>query len=144
MSTELSEAAIELLESAAIATVATLDADGTPHLSLAWVGLEDGEVVIGSITDQRKLRNIRRDPRVTLSIQGDRVNEWGLLEYLVISGTARITDGGGAELLQRLARTYLGEDVVFPSTPNPPAGVVTRIRINRISGVGAWRREGSR
>lgn len=140
MANDLSDAALELLESDAVATLATLDADGSPHLSMAWVGLEDGEIVIGSITDQRKLRNIRRDPRVSVSIQTGRTNRAGLLEYLVVSGTARITEGGGAELLRRLARTYLGPDVVFPSMPDPPPGVVTRIRIDRISGVGPWRR----
>jgi PPOX class probable F420-dependent enzyme len=144
VSADLSDAAVELLNSDAVATVATIEADGSAHLSLAWVGLEDGEVVIGSISDQRKLRNIRRDPRVTLSIQSDRVNEWGLLEYLVINGTARITEGGGSALLGRLARTYLGPDVVFPAMPDPPPGVVTRIRIDRISGVGPWQRDADR
>ncbi|MDQ2689938.1 MAG: PPOX class F420-dependent oxidoreductase [Chloroflexota bacterium] len=140
MTERLSDAALELLGSDAVATLATLEPDGSPHLSMAWVGVEDDEVVIGSITDQRKLRNIRRDPRVSLSVQANRVNDAGLLEYLVITGTARITDGGGAELLQRLAYTYLGPDVVFPAMSNPPSGVVTRVRIERISGIGPWRR----
>ncbi len=140
MTSELSRAALDLLESSAVATLATIDPDGRPHLSLAWVGVEDGEIVIGSITDQHKLRNIRRDPRVTLTIPSDRINEHGLLEYLVISGTARISPGGGAALLGRLAQTYLGPDVVFPSMPNPPDGVVTRIRVERVAGVGPWRR----
>ncbi len=144
MTNDLSDAALELLESDAVATLATLNADGSPHLSMAWVGVEDGEVVIGSITDQVKLRNMGRDPRVSLSIQTGRTNDSGLLEYLVITGTARITEGGGSELLQRLARTYLGPDVVFPPMANPPPGVVTRIRIERISGIGPWRRDSGR
>lgn len=141
MTNSLSDAALELLRSDTVATLATLNPDGSPHLSMAWVGLEDGEVVIGSITDQRKLRNIRRDPRVSLSVQTGRTNEAGLLEYLVIAGTARITEGGGAELLQRLAKTYLGLDVAFPAIRDPPPGVVTRIRIDRISGIGPWHRD---
>ena len=140
MTNNLSDAALELLRSDAVATLATLNPDGSPHLSMAWVGIEDGEVVIGSITEQRKLRNIRRDPRVSLSIQTDQTNEAGLLEYLVIAGTARTTEGGGAELLQRLAQTYLGAHVVFPAMPDPPPGVVTRIQIDQISGIGPWRR----
>ena len=118
----------------------TVDDDGAPHVSSAWIGLEDGEIVIGTLADQRKLRNIRRDPRVALTVHSDRVNQWGLREYLVINGTARITDGGAPELLQRLARTYLGPDVVFPGMPDPPPGFVIHIPIDRVSGVGPWRR----
>jgi PPOX class probable F420-dependent enzyme len=136
---QLSVSALDLLASNAVATVATLNADGAPHLSLAWVGIEDGEIVFGTLNDQRKLRNLRRDPRVALTIQSERINEWGLREYLVLDGTARITDGGAPELLQRLARTYLGPDVVFPAMPSPPPGFVVRIRATRVAGVGDWR-----
>jgi PPOX class probable F420-dependent enzyme len=136
----LSDEALALLDSDAVATVVTLNADGSPNISAAWVGIDGDEIVIGTLPDQRKLRNLRRDPRIALSIQSERVNEWGLREYLVIEGTARITEGGAADLLQRLAHTYLGPDVVFPGMPNPPPGYVTRIRAERISGVGPWRR----
>jgi PPOX class probable F420-dependent enzyme len=137
---QLSDEALQLLDSAAVATVVTLDADGTPHLTAAWVALGAGKIVFATLPDQRKLRNLRRDPRIALLIQGDRVNEWGLREYLVLNGTARITEGGGPELLQRLARTYLGPDVVFPAMPNPPPGYVIHVRVERISGIGPWRR----
>jgi PPOX class probable F420-dependent enzyme len=135
---DLSPAACELLESAAVATVATINADGSVHLSSAWVGIEDGEIVFATLPDQRKLRNLRRDPRVALTIQSERVNEWGLQEYLVLEGTARITQGGAAEMLQRLAHTYLGPDVVFPAMPNPPPGYITRVKVQRVRGIGAW------
>ena len=134
----LSSQGLRLLESGAVATVVTLDADGAPHLSAAWVGVEDGEIVIGTLGDQRKLRNLRRDPRIALTVQSDRINEWGLREYLVINGIARITEGGAPELLQRLAHTYIGPDVIFPAMPNPPPGFVTRVRVERVSGVGPW------
>jgi PPOX class probable F420-dependent enzyme len=136
----LSDAAMELLESAAVATVATLDADGSPHLSVAWVGVGEGEIVFGTLDEQRKLRNLRRDPRIALTVHSERVNRWGLREYLVIDGTARITEGGAPELLQRLARTYIGPDAIFPAMPDPPSGFVTRVRVERVSGVGPWRR----
>jgi PPOX class probable F420-dependent enzyme len=137
---QLSRAALELLGSAAVATVATLNDDGPPHLSSAWVGVEHGEIVFGTLDDQRKLRNLRRDPRIALTVQSDRINAWGLREYLVIDGTARVTEGGAPELLQRLARIYIGPDAVFPAMPDPPPGFVTRVRIGRISGIGPWRR----
>jgi hypothetical protein len=95
--------------------------------------------VFGTLGDQRKLRNLRRDPRIALTLHADRINSWGLREYLVINGIARITEGGAPELLQRLAHTYIGPDAVFPAMPNPPPGFVTRVRVDRISGVGSWR-----
>jgi PPOX class probable F420-dependent enzyme len=134
----LSPAVRALLESDAVATVVTLDADGSPHVSSAWVGLEDGEVVIGTLDDQRKLRNLRRDPRIAIALQSSVVNRWGLREYLVIDGTASVTEGGAAELLQRLARTYIGPDAVFPAMPDPPPGYVTRVRVEKVSGIGPW------
>ena len=136
----LSDAAHELLESGAVATVATLNADGSPHLSVAWVGVEGGEIVFGTLDDQRKLRNLRRYPRIALTVHSDRINAWGLRQYLVIDGTARITEGGAPELLQRLARTYIGPDAIFPAMPDPPPGFVTRVHVERVSGVGSWRR----
>jgi PPOX class probable F420-dependent enzyme len=137
---DLSDAALELLASDAVATVVTLNADGSPQVTSAWVGVEGGEIVLATLPDQKKLHNIRRDPRVALSVHSTRINELGLREYLVIYGTARITEGGAAEMLQRLAHTYLGPDVVFPGMPDPPPGFITRIRVDRVSGIGPWRR----
>ena len=140
MTVRLSEAALRLLASPTVATIVTLNPDGSPHVSVAWVGIEDDEIVFGTLHDQRKLRNLRLDPRISVSLQGDRINEWGLREYLVLNGTARVTAGGAPELLQRLAWIHLGPDTVFPAMPDPPRGFVTRVRIDRVSGVGPWQR----
>jgi PPOX class probable F420-dependent enzyme len=127
-----------ILEGDSLAHVTTIDPDGRPQTTLAWVGLEGDEVVFATLPDQRKLRNLRRDPRITISIQTERVTPYGLHEYLVIYGTARVTDGGGPEVLQRLAHTYLGPDVTFPPMPDPPPGFVTRVTVDRLGGVGPW------
>jgi PPOX class probable F420-dependent enzyme len=137
---ELPSSARRVLESDVAATLVTLNEDGSPHVTVAWVGLENDEVVIGTLPEQRKLRNMRRDPRVALSIQTGNLNDYGLLEYLVIRGRARVTEGGAPEVLQRLARTYLGPDVRFPPMPNPPPGFVTRITVESVSGLGPWAR----
>jgi PPOX class probable F420-dependent enzyme len=121
-----------------LAHVVTLRADGSPRVWLAWVGIEDDEVVIGTLDDQPKLREIRRDPRIALSFVTGGRNPIGLAEYLVLHGRARVTEGGGAVLLSRLARTYLGPEVVFPPMPNPPAGFVTRIAVDSVTGIGPW------
>jgi PPOX class probable F420-dependent enzyme len=135
----LNEAARDLLESGALAHIATLDADGRPHVTMAWVGVQGEDIVFATLPDQRKLRNIRRDPRVTVSIQTGRQNDIGLTEYLVVYGIAAVTEGGAPELLQELAYTYIGPGVKFPPMPDPPPGYVTRIRPQRLGGVGPWR-----
>jgi PPOX class probable F420-dependent enzyme len=135
----LSPAVRSLIESDALAHVVTINPDGGPHLSLAWIGLEDGRIVFGTLNDQHKLRNLRRDPRISISIEGTRTNEWGLREYLILSGTAEVTEGGAPLLLQRLAYTYLGPNVRFPAMPDPPPGYVTRMRVERVAGIGPWR-----
>lgn len=117
----------------------TPNPDGTPQVTCIWVGLDGDEIVSGHLfAAQRKLRNVRRDPRVVLSVEGTVVNEWGLREYLVVHGRARLTEGGAAALLQRLARTYLGPDVTFPRLPDPPPGFVMHVAADRVGGVGPW------
>jgi PPOX class probable F420-dependent enzyme len=128
----------QFIASGPLAHVVTLSADGAPQISLAWVGIEDGEVVIGTMFDQAKLRNLRRDPRVSVSFAAPGRTELGLDHYLVLHGRARVTEGGAPELLGRLARTYLGPDVIFPGMPNPPGGWVIRIDVERLAGIGDW------
>ena len=132
------DAARTVIESDALAHLVTIAADGSPQVSLVWVGLEDDDIVFASLGPRRKLDNIVRDPRVSLSIEGTGTNQLGLREYLVVHGRARIVEGGGPELLQRLAHTYLGPDVKFPPMDNPPPGYITRISVDRIAGVGPW------
>jgi len=55
----------------------------------------------------------------------------------VIHGRARVTEGGGADLLRRLAAVYLGPDVDFVPA-DAPDGFVTRIAVERIGGGGDW------
>jgi PPOX class probable F420-dependent enzyme len=135
---ELPESARRLIESGALAHVVTLNRDGSPQVSCVWVGIDDGEVVSGHLRNYQKLRNVRRDPRIALSVEGTVIQPPGLKQYLVLHGRARVVDGGGAELLQRLAQIYLGPDVKFPPMDNPPPGQVLRITVERIGGVGPW------
>jgi len=127
---------LRLVERGPIAHVVTINVDNSPQVSLAWIGIEDDELVIGTLPDQVKLRNIRRDPRVAVSMVTGARNAYGLDEYLVVYGRARLTEGGAADLLGRLARVYLGPDVRFPPMPDPPPGWVIRIAVDRIVGVG--------
>jgi PPOX class probable F420-dependent enzyme len=111
----------------------------SPQVSCVWVGLDGDEIVCAHLrSDQQKLRNVRRDPRVSLSIEGTEIQPPGLLQYLVVHGRARLTEGGAPELHQELARRDHGPDVTFPPMPDPPPGVVMRIAVERVGGVGSW------
>jgi PPOX class probable F420-dependent enzyme len=127
-----------VLESSALAHLVTLAPDGGPQVSIVWVGLDGDEIVAGHLAERQKVRNIRNDSRVVLSFETDGHNERGLVEYLVIHGTARISEGGAPALLQRLAHTYLGPDVEFPPPAVAQPGYITHVAIDRISGVGPW------
>lgn len=130
-----------IVASGPLAHLVTLGRDGTPQVSVAWIGVEDGEIVLGTLFDQRKLRNLRRDPRVALSLATGSRTSLGLDEYVVLHGTARVTEGGAAALLGRLARVYLGPDVRFPPMPDPPPGFVVRCAIDAVTGNAPWVRD---
>ena len=134
----LSAAVRAFLATGPLAHVVTLGSDGDPHVSLGWVGIENDEVVIGTLHDQHKLQNLRSDPRIALSFQAPGRNTFDLDHYLVLRGRARVTEGGAPELLQRLAETYIGPGVTFPPMPNPPPGFVVRVAVEVISGMGDW------
>lgn len=132
------DSARQVLESAALAHLVTLNEDGSPHVTCVWVGLDGDEIVCGHVPYLRKLKNVQRDPRVALSLEAEGKSDLGLKHYLVIYGTARVTEGGAPELLQQLAHTYMGPNVDFPPMPNPPPGYITHITVDRIAGAGPW------
>jgi PPOX class probable F420-dependent enzyme len=136
---ELPASARRIVESDALAHLVTLNSNGSPQVSCVWVGLDADEIVCAHLrADQRKVLNVARDPRVSLSIEGTEIQPPGLKQYLVVHGRARIVAGGAPELLQQLAHVYLGPDVKFPAMDDPPPGVVMRIAVERIGGVGPW------
>jgi PPOX class probable F420-dependent enzyme len=136
--TTLNAAAQAALTAGHCAHLVTVNADGSPQVSVVWVGLDGGDIVSAHLDDRQKLRNARRDPRVVLSLETGVVNAYGLMEYLVVRGTARVTEGGAAPLLQQLAHVYLGPDVTFPPGSDHPPGYILRITPTKVSGTGPW------
>jgi PPOX class probable F420-dependent enzyme len=127
-----------LIESGPPAHLVTLNPDGSPQVTVVWIGLDGDEVVAGHLPRNRKVRNLERDPRVAISLEAPTRSSLGLTEYAVLYGRARIQAGGAPELLQKLAITYMGPGIKFPPMDDPPAGYVTRIQVERIEGVGPW------
>ncbi|MBB3603924.1 PPOX class probable F420-dependent enzyme [Mycolicibacterium sp. BK556] len=138
---KLNDAARALIGSGADATLVTLNPDGSPQVSVVWVALQSGEdgdeLVTAHLSEHQKVRNVRRDGRVALTIVSTTPGEV-MRPYLSVKGTARIEDGGAPELLRELASVMVtDESVVFPPAGAPP-GYLTRIRIDSIGGVGPW------
>lgn len=138
---ELNEAARELIGAGVDATLVTINADGSPQASLVWFALQstpDGDELVSAHLSEKyqKVRNIRRDPRVTATILAP--SQTGQQrQYLSVTGTARITEGGAPELLKQLATALLGSDEYFPPA-DAPEGFLTRIRIESVGGQGPW------
>lgn len=136
----LDDSARALIGSGADATLVTINPDGSPQVSVVWFALQstpDGdELVSAHLTEYKKTRNIRRDGRVAVTILGTAA-PGQQTPYLSITGTARIVEGGAPELLTELAEAMLGSSEHFPP-PNAPAGLLTRISIEKVSGIGPW------
>jgi PPOX class probable F420-dependent enzyme len=133
----LGDAARAVIESGRLAHFTTINADGRPHTTIVWVGLDGDDLVIGKLMEDVKTRNIRRDPRVCLSMEADGSTH-GMAHHLVLEGTARIEEGGAPELLARLAQRYIGADAVFPPMPDPPPGYVIHVTPTKVRGMGPW------
>jgi PPOX class probable F420-dependent enzyme len=138
---KLNDSARALIGRVADATLVTMNPNGSPQVSVVWVTLQrtpagEDELVTAHLKDHQKIRNVRRNPRVALTIlSADRSAL--MTPYLSIQGTARIEDGGAPELIAELARAKKGLDTNFPP-PNSPPGYLTRIRIDKVGGLGPW------
>ena len=101
---KLNDAARELIGDGADATLVTINPDGSPQVSLVWVALRstpDGdELVTAHLAEHKKVRNVRRDPRVAVTIADPGDVDKKLRPYLAIDGTAWIEEGGAPELLE--------------------------------------------
>jgi PPOX class probable F420-dependent enzyme len=127
----------ELIESGPLGHLSTINPDGSPQVTVVWIGLEGDAIVTGHMHHHRKLKNIERDPRVVLSFAAPRDHGVVLNPYAVLRARARVEPSDAAwGLLNRLTKTYMSPDTEFPAPKGP--GYVVRYEIERISGVGPW------
>jgi PPOX class probable F420-dependent enzyme len=100
----LNDAVRKLLDEPNYAVLGTVNPDGSPQTSLVWIGRDGDDVVISTAAGRRKEQNIRRDPRVSLSVW-DRADPE---RYAEIRGQAAIHPDPGRELAVELAEKYEG------------------------------------
>jgi PPOX class probable F420-dependent enzyme len=128
MALTLPDAVRALVDGKNFATVATIDPDGGPQTSVIWIGLDDGDLVFSATEDRRKVRNLRRDPRVSVSIT-DAENPY---RHTQLRGTVTLTPDLGKTLPKTLSHKYLAED-----PPAEGAGVervIVRLQVEKIAG----------
>ncbi|MFJ1766586.1 PPOX class F420-dependent oxidoreductase [Amycolatopsis sp. NPDC088138] len=128
MGVTFNDATKALLDGKNYPVVATTNADGSPQSSVVWARRDGDTVVFVTVQGRRKERNIRRDPRVSLSVfdLADPEN------YVEIRGRAEVTVEGGPELNDELARKYTGGD--FPAEPPEVVRVLVRVVPEHITG----------
>lgn len=134
----LNDSARRALTAGRLAHLATINADGSPQVSVVWTGLDGDDIVVGHLMSGRKTTNIARDSRVALTVEASGANAVGMGNYLIVYGAAHLVEGGAPELLQRLAETYIGPGVKFPPMDDPPPGHVIHITPARVGGMGPW------
>jgi PPOX class probable F420-dependent enzyme len=134
---EMPDSAKAVIESGRLAHLVTVNKDGSPHVTIVWVGMDGDDIVIGKLAEDQKVRNLQRDPRVSLSIEAEG-DQHGMQNYLVVEGTAIVTEGGAPALLHELAQRYVGPGTTFPPMPDPPEGYVIRVAPTKVRGMGPW------
>ncbi len=89
---------VEFIDHSRTATMATLSADGRPHLVAMWYAVVDGAIWIETKAKSQKAINLRRDPRLTLMIEDGET--YNTLRGVSIEGEAEIVDSDPDVLLR--------------------------------------------
>ncbi len=107
MSAALSEGVKKLFREPNFAHLATLMPDGSPQVSPVWVEMDGNRILVNTAEGRVKPRNVRRDARVAISIH----NQGNPYSSAFIRGrVVEITHEGADELIDKLAKKYLGQD----------------------------------
>lgn len=129
MSQGLTEAAKDLLREPVLAHVATVDANGHPHITPVWVDVDRDDVLINTAEGRVKTVNLRDNPAVAISV----VDPADPYRVVALQGTAvEFSHDGADEHIDSLARKYLGADASFQPTDTKKR-VKIRIRPERIT-----------
>lgn len=108
--------------------LATIDEDGTPHLSTLWFGLLDGDVVAWTPQDSHKARNLRRDPRVACLVEaGDRYTD---IRGVSIKGRVELVDS--PDELTSIATAIFERNFPPGERPDPAALVAGGRRVGLV------------
>ena len=133
MPARLSNKAIELLRKPVIAHLATLMKDGSPQVTALWIDTDGQNIFINNEQERLKARNMKRDPRVALSITGHENDYYTLFIRGTVTG---ISAKEGMTHIDKLAKKYLGKDK-YPGNRPGDVRVKVTIRPDKIAGSAA-------
>lgn len=122
---------LDLFEKKAFANLATVMPDGQPQVTPVWCDYRDGHVIFNSAKGRQKDRNVRRDPRVAMSVM-DPENPY---RYLEIRGrVVEITEQGADAHIDFLAKKYLGVDQ-YPYRQAGEVRVIYKVKPEHVQGL---------
>lgn len=128
-----------LLGSNALAHVITLSPNGSPQVSVVWCGLRGDQVLFCTEGSTAKVRNLRHNPSVVLSIEDEVRNRVGNQQHLLIYGQAEVLDGPPSKALcNDLCRTYTGRADHPMNLSRSATAVTVAVTVDRIGGNGPW------
>lgn len=122
----------ELFDGKNFATIATINPDGSPQLSVVWCRLDGDDVLFSTVEGRRKHLNIERDNRVSILVNPKDAP----YSYVEVRGTATMTTEGGRELIDELANKYLDADRYPADDGTDNVRVVVRISPTKITSMG--------
>ena len=131
MATKLPESARKMLQDKAYGHVVTFNAQGKPQLTMVWVDVDGDKVLFNTAEGRKKPQNLRRDPRITVSVQ-DRHDSQA---YAVFHGKARVTEAGADDQIDKLAKRFLNVDK-YPFRQPGETRLIVRISVDRLAGFG--------
>ena len=127
-----------LLENRAYGHLVTRNPDGSPQMSMLWFDVEGDELLCNTVDGRVKVRNIRRDPRVIVSVQDHDNPLW----YLLVHGrVTAMTPEGAQEHIERLGERFTepGEQELLAQFRGADAPrLLVRIAAERLGGWGPW------
>lgn len=107
MSATISAGVRKLFQEPNFAHLATLMADGSPQVSPVWVDVEGERILVNTAEGRAKLRNVRRDPRVALSIASHQ-NPYS--SAFIRGRVVEVRHEGADAHIDKMAKKYLGKD----------------------------------
>jgi PPOX class probable F420-dependent enzyme len=129
----------ELIASGPMAHLSTINPDGSPQVTVIWIGIDGDDLVSTHMRDNVKLRNIRRDPRVALSFDLPREPGVWISPYAVVYARATVEPSSRIwELMTKHAKVYVSPDAEVPVPERSEPGFIVRYSITRIGGIGPW------